>query len=247
MERAGRHRFRLHVAIAAVAVLAPLSALGHFILDAPACWMSQDASGLPLKLGPCGDEGGGTPTNAVTPFHPGDTVSITVDEVIYHPGHYRVALSVNNRSELPPEPVVIDGGTSPCGAAAIENPVVFPVLADDVLDHSAPFTSPQTFQVTLPTNVTCTHCTLQIIEFMAEHPLNIPGGCFYHHCADISIQPSSNDGGATTADGGTTDGGPAHLSGSCNCSTSTGVLSLGGLLVACAWLRRTRRPNGQGA
>jgi hypothetical protein len=43
-------------------------------------------------------------------------------------------------------------------------------------------------QVTLPPNVTCDHCTLQVIQFMSDHGLNNPGGCFYHHCADISIK-----------------------------------------------------------
>ena len=30
-------------------------------------------------------------------------------------------------------------------------------------------------------------CTLQIVEFMAEHGLNRDGGYFYHHCADLQI------------------------------------------------------------
>ena len=78
------------------------------------------------------------------------------------------------------------------------SPPVYPVLADDVFDHTAPFTTPQSVQVTLPTSVTCSNCTLQVIEFMSDHGLNNPGGCFYHHCANISIGVS--DGGAT--DGG---------------------------------------------
>jgi hypothetical protein len=36
-------------------------------------------------------------------------------------------------------------------------------------------------------NVNCPKCTLQIIEFMAEHGLNPDGGYFYHHCADIQV------------------------------------------------------------
>jgi hypothetical protein len=102
---------------------------------------------------------------------------------------------VNDRSELPPEPLVTPGATTPCGTVPIESPPVFPVLADDVFDHTAPFTTPQSAQITLPSNVTCTHCTLQVIEFMSDHPLNNPGGCFYHHCADISI---GVDGGTST-------------------------------------------------
>ena len=79
---------------------------------------------------------------------------------------------------------------------------MFPVLADGVFVHTTAFSAPQTTTVTLPTTLTCTKCTLQVIEFMSDHPLNVPGGCFYHHCADISIGVAPQDGG-TTGDGGT--------------------------------------------
>jgi MYXO-CTERM domain-containing protein len=181
--------------VAAAALAAP-PADAHFRLETPASWMSQDVLGSPQKLGPCGDEPGGTPTGTVTAYKPGDTVTITIDEKIYHPGHYRVALSVNDRSELPPEPVVTPDSKSPCGSAAIQSPAAFPVLADGVLAHTSPFSGPQTIQVKLPTNVTCDHCTIQVLEFMSNHALNNPGGCYYHHCADISISgPAPNDAG----------------------------------------------------
>jgi hypothetical protein len=192
-------------ALVAVGVLLPIPAEAHFILDAPASWMTQDSQGFPEKLGPCGDEyddDGGVPSGIVTAFQAGQTITVTIDEVVFHPGHYRVALAVNDRSQLPAEPAVT-AGTLACGSAAIEKPPVFPVLADDVLDHTTAFTTPQSFQVTLPSNVSCTNCTLQIIEFMGEHALNDPGGCFYHHCANISIGASGTDGGVAPAiDGG---------------------------------------------
>ena len=180
------HRRRTHVLgalLLCAGVLAPTFADAHFVLLAPESWMSQDAYGFPLKLGPCGDEGGGTPTGVVTPFQPGETIAVTINEVIAHPGHYRVALAVNDRSELPAEPVVTPTAEDQCASAAIEDPAVFPVLADDVLAHTQPFSAPQTFYVTLPSDVTCTKCTLQVLEFMSSHG----APCFYHHCADISI------------------------------------------------------------
>ena len=186
--------------VAAAGVFLPTSAYAHFILLAPDSWMSQDSSGLPEKLGPCGDEGGGIPTGIVPPFHPGDTISVTIDEVIAHPGHYRVALAVDDRSELPPEPRVTPKAGDPCGSAAIEDRPTFPVLADNVLPHTQPFAKPQTFSVTLPSNVTCTKCTLQVLEFMSSHP----APCFYHHCADISIEGALGSTTSTTvATGGT--------------------------------------------
>ena len=181
--------------IGVAGALAPAFAHAHFILVTPDSWMSQDSLGLPEKLGPCGNEGGGTPTGDVTSFHPGDTISVTINEVIMHPGHYRVALAVHDRSELPAEPTVTPSATDPCASAAIENPPTFPILADNVLPHTQAFAAPQTFTVTLPTNVTCTKCTLQVLEFMSSHS----APCFYHHCADISIQKASVSTTSTTS------------------------------------------------
>ena len=170
--------------IGAASVCAPALAYAHFILMTPDSWMSQDTVGFPEKLGPCGDEGGGTATGKVTAFHAGQTIAVTIDEVVPHPGHYRVALAVNDRSELPAEPMVTPTVHDPCGSAAIQNPPTFPILADNLLPHTQAFGTPQTFTITLPTDVTCTKCTLQVLEFMSSH--GTP--CFYHHCADISIQ-----------------------------------------------------------
>jgi hypothetical protein len=172
------------VVVGASALTAPGPALAHFALRSPESWRVQDGLGNPQKTGPCGDEGTAATTGIVTPFSPGETITITIDETIHHPGHYRVALAVNDRSELPEPPPVTKGETD-CGSAPIMTPAVFPVLADGMLEHTSPFSGTQTFQVTLPTDVTCTRCTLQILEFMSEHG----APCFYHHCADISILP----------------------------------------------------------
>jgi len=169
--------------VGAIGALAPARARAHFILIAPDSWMSQDAFGLPEKVGPCGNEGGGTPTGKLTTFRPGQTITITINEVIPHPGHYRVALAVNDRSEFPPEPVVTPTAGDPCGNVAIQDPPIFPILADNMLPHAQAFTRAQSFTVTLPTDVTCTKCTLQVLEYMSQHGQP----CFYHHCADISI------------------------------------------------------------
>ena len=196
--------------ILALALFASGPADAHFQLQAPANWLAQDSDGVPIKLGPCGDEqdkgGGAQATGAVTAFQSGTKLTVTVNEVIFHPGHYRIALAVNDRSELPPEPQVDASADDPCDKTTFEDPPVFPVLADDVFDHVVAFSTPQTTQVTLPENITCDHCTLQVIEFMSDHPLNVPGGCFYHHCADIKIQStpvvSVSDGGGQPIGGG---------------------------------------------
>ena len=200
--------------------MTPVVADAHFVLEDPPSWHTQDAGGSPQKLGPCGNETGGTDTGTVTAFQTGSTITVTIHETVFHPGHYRVALALHDRSELPPEPTVTPGVGTPCGTVPIQDPPVFPVLADGMLVHTMPMSGPQSFQVPLPAGMTCDHCTLQIIEFMSQHPLNNPGGCFYHHCADISIQDVvvTTDAGTTGADTGpvtgTDSGATAHDSGS---------------------------------
>jgi hypothetical protein len=188
-------------------------ASAHFVLQSPPSWRVLDAIGGPQKTGPCGDEAGGAETGIVTTYAPGETITITLDEVIHHPGHYRVALAVNDRSELPADPVVTPELGDPCGSAAIAEMPVFPVLADGVLVHTSPFSDPQSIQVTLPSDVTCAKCTLQVLEFMSSHGQP----CFYYHCADIAIREGGSevctgdgecdDGNACTADACTPAGG----------------------------------------
>lgn len=209
------------VACASLFVAASSPASAHFRLESPAASLVQDGLGNPQKAPPCGDQNSAT-TGTVTTFQSGQTISITINETIFHPGHYRIALAENDPSELPAEPVVVPGATD-CGSTTIMDPPVYPVLADGVLPHDAPFNGPQTFEVTLPADVTCEHCTLQVIQFMSDHALNNPGGCFYHHCADIALQaePVVSGGGGTGGTGGTGGPGGSENSGAAGPSSSS--------------------------
>lgn len=196
-------------ALVAGALVSPSDASAHFVLQEPPAATVQDGLGNPQKQPPCG---GGTPTGILSAYLEGSTITITVDETITHPGHYRVALGVNGPGDLPEEPPVTAGDT-PCGSTVIQDPPVFPVLADGQLLHTSSLGGPKSFQVTLPAGVTCENCTLQVLEFMSDHALNDPGGCFYHHCANITVgdgPPTS----VTTAGPGSTSSGPSSGSGS---------------------------------
>ena len=178
---------------ASAGLLVSAPAFAHFILVAPDSWIVENQLGDPQKLGPCGGTtpNPGTPTGAITAMAGGDMVHIKIKETIYHPGHYRVALAVLDRKELPvdPEATVHDTPRGPFSVSAKIDPAPrAPVLADGLFVHTA---KPEagTFwetDVKLP-NINCDKCTLQIVQFMEQHPLNPDGGFTYHHCADFKI------------------------------------------------------------
>jgi hypothetical protein len=164
------------------------AASAHFKLLAPQSWVVESDLGDPQKAAPCGGTTG-TPTNVVGKIQGGQKLHIKLQETVFHPGHYRVALAVNSRSELPPDPEVTtkEGARGPQSVSAvIQNPPKIPVLADGLFVHTAKMADPFETDIDIP-NITCAKCTLQIIEFMAEHGLNREGDFSYHHCADIQI------------------------------------------------------------
>jgi hypothetical protein len=178
------------LALGALAVVTPYAG-AHFRLLEPQGWLVENNLGDPQKLGPCGGTSAdvGTPTNAVARLKGGQMLHIKLQETIFHPGHYRVAMAVNSRDELPPDPDVKTRDTD-IGPWSVSSPIAsqpnIPVLADGLFVHTTRQTSPFETDVQLP-NISCDKCTLQIIEFMAEHGYNHPGGYFYHHCAVLQI------------------------------------------------------------
>ena len=180
----------LFVAFALVATL-PLAADAHFSLMEPASWLVENQLGDPQKAAPCGSSEAtpGMPTGVVGKAVGGSTLHIKVNEPVYHPGHYRVALAVNSRAELPVDPVAETRETArgPWSIrAAVQNPVRPPVLADGLFEHHARPVDPFEAYIDIP-NINCEKCTLQIVQFMEEHAFNNPGGYSYHHCADLQI------------------------------------------------------------
>lgn len=184
---------RLPFAFATAVVLAstPVALGAHFKLLAPASWIVENERGDPQKSAPCGADPKAEMSGVVTPVTGGSVLRLRVLETIYHPGHYRVALSVNSRVELPPDPMTFERTTEKGPRSVwgvIQSPPQLPVLADGLFPHYTRPASPQTYEadITLP-NITCAKCTLQVIQFMADHAYNQPGGYSYHHCADLQI------------------------------------------------------------
>jgi hypothetical protein len=175
---------------------APVIAADHFKLLEPSSRLVEDQRGDPQKLGPCGgtSANAGTPTGIVNSAVGGSKLHIKVQETIYHPGFYRVALAVKSLDELPPDPVAVtretEKGPWSISGAMQSNPQM-PVLADGLfVHHTRPAAGtqlpPNETDVQLP-NINCEKCTLQIVQFMEDHGYNKDGGYTYHHCADIKI------------------------------------------------------------
>lgn len=188
------------ILLAAVVTLALSSATdAHFVLVSPAASLLQDRLGDPQKIGPCGgvsaNPGRGTPANpgvpsgAVTNIKGGTEFPLLVNESIFHPGHYRVALA-RTPAQLPPDAPVTMTQTERgprSQSAPIQNPVVAPVLLDGLFPHTERPTQNFTTMIPIP-NLNCQGCVIQVTEFMADHPgIAIDGGHYYHHCAVVNI------------------------------------------------------------
>jgi hypothetical protein len=169
-------------------------AVAHFKLIEPESWLVEANLGDPQKAAPCGtsDKTAGMPSNKIGSVKGGSKLHLKVQETVFHPGFYRVALAVNSRAELPKDP---DAVTAPGArglqsvAAAVSFPPRPPVLADGLFMHKDTERPAPMFweaDIDIP-NISCAKCTMQVIQFMAAHGLNAEGDYTYHHCADLQI------------------------------------------------------------
>lgn len=189
---------RLVLALIAAAAISNVAS-AHFVLIVPAASKGQNRLGDPQKIGPCGGVSAnpargtganpGVPSGAITSVKGGTNLPLMVQETIFHPGHYRVALA-RTEAQLPADPAVkvVETEKGPRSQSAeIQNPPVAPVLLDGIFPHSE--RSAQNFETEIPIpNISCPTCVLQVIEFMADHPgIAVDGGHNYHHCAVLNI------------------------------------------------------------
>jgi hypothetical protein len=166
----------------------------HFKLLSPAPWIQEsDDFGDPQWSFPCGGTltDPGVPTGIVTKLQGGEKLHLRIREMAFHPGFYRVSLAVLSRHELPPDPEPVNrigsDGRQHSVAGTVLYPPQPPVLADGLFMHDKPFDKDQEADITIP-NIECAKCTLQVIEFMADHVRNPDGDYTYHHCAELQIR-----------------------------------------------------------
>jgi len=188
------HAARFVLVFAGLAMAVQTATSAHFKLLEPASWLVENDRGDPQKAGPCGGTNAdwGKPSYVISKAVGGQKLHLKIQETVYHPGHYRVALAVNSPTELPldPQTTTRDSEKGPWSvSAAIQDPPQIPVLADGLFVHATRPTGPMEpweTDVQLP-NINCKKCTLQVVQFMAEHAFNNPGGYSYHHCAELQI------------------------------------------------------------
>ncbi len=150
--------------------LAPMEARAHLSLSSPASRYGPDI----LKTGPCGISGGER-TGIVTYYQPGETIQVSWDEYVDHPGHYRIAFDEDGDDDF------VDPATM---MELYSNETV---LLDGIEDKG-PGDRDYVATVTLP-DVTCENCTLQVIQVMYDKPpYTTPGNDIYYQCADLVLR-----------------------------------------------------------
>ena len=215
--------------LVAAVVVAPRAARAHIKMSSPADWITTNSEGDPQKITPCGvDPTAPTPSTAtgiVTTLHVGDKVTFNWTETVPHDGHFRIALAINSRSELTDPTVTQMNADGTAAAVAISTS--YPVLADNLFPHTAASVTAgkaYTYTVTIP-NTPCTKCTMQLLQFMANHPLD--PSYFYHQCADVTIlAASAATGGSSGATGGAS-GAAGKTGGTGGAATGTGGAATG--------------------
>jgi hypothetical protein len=189
----------------------PAAASAHLSLTTPVSRYGADV----LKTGPCG-VAEGERTENVTYYEPGETIEVSWDEYIDHPGHFRIAFDPDGDDDF------VDPSTM---MELYSNEAV---LLDGIADKG-PGERDYVAAVTLP-DVTCDNCTLQVIQVMYDKPpYTTPGNDIYYQCADLVLQP----GGAPPDAGGGCSAGPARVGG-------LGVAPWLSFLFACRLARRRR-------
>ena len=217
-------RLRLLLTLALLLAAAPAAA--HVRLTSPVSRYGDE-----MKSAPCGRLGGARTAN-VTTFAPGQVIEVAFDEVIDHPGYYRIAFDPAGEGAL--SAPVYDGA-----ARTWSNPAGVTVLADRIPDAANGLTR-GVVQVTLP-DVECQACTLQLIQVMTDKPPFDGGDDFYYQCADLVLSrtpggppppppPPPSPSLAADAGGG--------------CSTGGGTAWHLALLLASPLLRRRPGPRG---
>ena len=161
--------------LAVLALAAPAQA--HISITNPPMRFEYDP--VTQKTGPCG---GGIATGIVTPLQGGTALTMTWDETVPHPGHFRIALDAD------------ENGSDDFSVPADENDMV---VQGNIVAY-VPDNGGDSFEHTfvLP-NVDCEPCVIQLLQIMTDKLGDgfTDGGDIYHWCADITLTSMEGAGG----------------------------------------------------
>ncbi len=217
--------------LAIALVLVPGAALAHVQLESP---LQRESA---QKQGPCGNSGSARSGN-VCAYRPGTTITVTWDETVEHPGHFRISFDEDGDDDF-----VVPTGYDDIGPYD-------GVLVDNIADRDVRSGDPGYSQEVQLPDVECDNCTLQLIQVMTDKPPYGNGDDIYYQCADIVLSASapedpadacSTTGGDDGGDDGAGGGETAEESG-CAVGGSGGPLAaLVPLLFAALALGARRR------
>jgi MYXO-CTERM domain-containing protein len=186
-----RNAMMLSVLLAAG--LVTMDAAAHSVLTSPEPrWTGMAGSGL--KERHCGQGPGELRSNTITNFQAGQTITVTWQETIPHPGYWRISFDADGWDFVDPPTPRATGYSST-------------VLAD-VIYPSTPAEASQrwgkdnfySYEITLP-DVTCDNCTLQLIQFMEDKLSDgNPDNDIYYSCADLVLVRATADEGQSPED-----------------------------------------------
>lgn len=128
------------------------------------------------KTPPCA---GAPRTSTPTVLTAGQILQVDWVEIVDHPGHYELAISLANDQNFTTLPGMGNIPDRPFEPGATQN------------DYSTLIQVPST---------PCDACTLQLIQFMSDHA---PGSQYYYSCTDIRIVAAPTTTTTTTIAGGT--------------------------------------------
>lgn len=198
--------------------------------DIPQNWVIPiDTAAEPLKAAPCGLAAGSayTPSNVITLFRPGQTITVVWHEVVAHSSYFRIAFAPFSPADLTtatggaslaePTEVLADGGVvgiTPNGGSIGNGGIV---LVDYLDPHTGSSVAPPQMwsaQVTLP-DTPCNDCTLQVLQVETGNGTQMPepvtslvtadSAALYLQCAAITLAadggvlPGGGDGGSASS------------------------------------------------
>jgi MYXO-CTERM domain-containing protein len=206
-----KHPYASAAVLGLAALLVTGTASAHIKLRSPT---PRDPNN-PLKSAPCGPATT-TRGSTVTMLTSGQKITLSWDETIQHPGHYRIAFDDDGNDFTDPTSFTdIAAANKDLGNGVI-------VLLDGIMDKTS---KAYTAEVTLP-DIECNNCTLQLIQVMTDKAPYGNGDDIYHECANLVLKKAggaaagsgaagaaAGAGGAAAGAGGVTAGAGAGGSG----------------------------------